>query len=305
MRDRPFRFGVVATPQGGGGQWRSTAQRVAELGYSTLLMPDGLQLLAPLPSLATAAAVADLRVGTFVLAGPLRPPRSAAWEAHSLTVLTDGRFELGIGIGIGIGTGVPAVRQSAERLGLPCGSAAERLAQVEETIDHLRELDGATHTPVLIAAGGPRARALAAAKADIVTLAADRSPPATRSRRWQTICANRPAIGPVTSSSPSPSSWHRSSSCSPTGDGRQDRSGPEGCGTGPRRGRPGRRHRQNSSASYPAPASGPFPPIVVNTAPPRAKNSCATPGNPMINRNSTIGAHGRTLAASWRDAGER
>jgi probable F420-dependent oxidoreductase len=166
MSDRKFRFGVVATPQQGGSPWRSTARRVAELGYDTLLMPDGLQLLSPFPSLAVAATVTDLRVGTFVLAAPLRPPRLAAWEAHSMSVLTEGRFELGIG------TGRPAVRQFAQQLGLHYGSAAERLAQLDQTIDHLRELDAPAHTPVLIAAGGPRARALAAAKADIITLAA-------------------------------------------------------------------------------------------------------------------------------------
>jgi alkanesulfonate monooxygenase SsuD/methylene tetrahydromethanopterin reductase-like flavin-dependent oxidoreductase (luciferase family) len=165
MSDRKFRFGVVATPQQGSQEWRSTARRVAELGYCTLLMPDGLQLLSPFPSLAMAATVTDLRVGTFVLAGPLRPARSAAWEAHSLSVLTGGRFELGIG------TGRPEVRQSAQELGLRYGSAAERLAQVGQTIDRLRELDGSAHTPVLMAAGGPKARALAATKADIITLA--------------------------------------------------------------------------------------------------------------------------------------
>jgi len=115
MSDHRFRFGVVATPQDGD-QWRATAQRVAELGYSTLLMPDGLQLLSPFPALATAAATAEVRVGTFVLAAPLRPPRSAAWEAHSLTVLTGGRFEFGIG------TGLPrAATQAAQELACPCG----------------------------------------------------------------------------------------------------------------------------------------------------------------------------------------
>ncbi len=166
MSDHRFRFGVVATPQDGD-QWRTTAHRVAELGYATLLMPDGLQLLSPFPALAAAAATADVRVGTFVLAAPLRPPRSAAWEAHSLTVLTGGRFEFGIG------TGLPhATIQAAQEFGLPLRSGAERLAAVSETIDHLHTLDGDTHTPVLMAAGGPRARALAAEKADIVTLAA-------------------------------------------------------------------------------------------------------------------------------------
>jgi len=167
MAERTFRFGVVAVPQGGSEQWRSTARRVEELGYSTLLMPDGLQLLSPVPALAVAASVTTrLRVGTFVLASPLRPPRLAAWDVHSLSVLLDGRFELGIG------TGRPeAVKQAVELLGLPNGSGAQRLAQAEQTIDYLRELDGDRHTPVMVAAAGPKARALAAAKADIVTLA--------------------------------------------------------------------------------------------------------------------------------------
>ena len=164
---RPFRFGVVGAPHGGAAAWRELVARVADRGYTSLLMPDGMQLPAPFPALATAAALAPLRVGTFVLAAPLRPPGSAAWEAHTMSVLTDGRFELGIG------TGRPAVQEWTHELGLPWGSPAERLAQVGAMVDRLRELDGdERRTPVLMAVGGPRARALAAAKADIVTIAA-------------------------------------------------------------------------------------------------------------------------------------
>jgi|SRR5579875_1342657 len=166
MTGRAFRFAVQATAQDHE-QWLATARRTEELGYSTLLMPDGMQLLSPLPALAMAAgATGSLRVGTFVLASPLRPPRLAAWDAHTLSVLTGGRFELGIG------TGLPQVaQQAADLLGQPAASGAERLAQAEQTIDDLRMLDGGQHTPVLMAAAGPRARAVAAAKADIVTLA--------------------------------------------------------------------------------------------------------------------------------------
>jgi len=161
-----FRFAAQATP-GNGQQWLDTATRAEELGYSTLLMPDGMQVLSPMPALALAAgATTTLRVGTFVLASPLRPPRMAAWDAHTLSVLTGGRFEMGIGTGHS-----EVVRQSVELLGQPATTSAGRLALAEQTIDHLRELDGAEHTPVLMAAGGPKARAVAAAKADIVTLA--------------------------------------------------------------------------------------------------------------------------------------
>jgi alkanesulfonate monooxygenase SsuD/methylene tetrahydromethanopterin reductase-like flavin-dependent oxidoreductase (luciferase family) len=68
MSDRPFRFAVQSTPQDGP-QWLATARRAEELGYATLMMPDGMHLLSPLPALALAAgATSSLRVGTFVLA---------------------------------------------------------------------------------------------------------------------------------------------------------------------------------------------------------------------------------------------
>jgi probable F420-dependent oxidoreductase len=163
-----FRFGVVAAAAQGAAAWRETARRAEELGYSTLLSPDNLHMPSPTASLAVAAAVTTtLRVGSFVLASPLRTARAAAWEAHSLTTMTDGRFELGLG------TGLPSMREQAEELGLPYGNGQERLDSISETIDHVRRLDGDdAHTPVMLAAGGPKARRLAAAKADIVTLAA-------------------------------------------------------------------------------------------------------------------------------------
>jgi alkanesulfonate monooxygenase SsuD/methylene tetrahydromethanopterin reductase-like flavin-dependent oxidoreductase (luciferase family) len=161
----PFRFGAVAAPRGPGDQWLATARRVAELGYSSLLTPDGTQLHSPFPALAAAATAAPgLTVGTFVLAAPLRPPRSAAWEAHSLAQLTDGRFEFGIG------TGRPDARAEAEAFGLPWGSGADRLALMREAVVRFRELD--QRTPVLVAAAGPKAIAFAAEHADIVALAA-------------------------------------------------------------------------------------------------------------------------------------
>lgn len=188
MTTKAFRFAVQAVPQDGK-QWLATARRAEELGYSTLLMPDGMQLPSPLPALALAAgATTSLRVGTFVLASPLRAPHLAAWDAHTLSLLTDGRFELGIG------TGRPEVaEQSVRLLGQPKTTVAQRLASVERTIDELRALDGERHTPVLMAAGGPRARAVAAAKADIVTLAV--GPEASREEVARLTAGIREAAG--------------------------------------------------------------------------------------------------------------
>lgn len=174
MVDRNFRFGVVAAPRAAStgnpdvDTWRRTARRAEELGYSTLLMPDGLQLPSVAPSLAVAAeATTELHVGSFVMASVLRPPRMIAYEANSLSALTGGRFELGLG------TGNPAViEQATEQLGYAKATGPQRLAKVGESIEHLRALDGDQRTPVLVAAGGPKARELAAAKADSVTIAA-------------------------------------------------------------------------------------------------------------------------------------
>jgi alkanesulfonate monooxygenase SsuD/methylene tetrahydromethanopterin reductase-like flavin-dependent oxidoreductase (luciferase family) len=170
---KPFRFAAQTAPRDAE-QWLGTARQAEALGYATLLMPDGLQLLSPMPALAMAAgATTTLHVGNFVLASSLRAPRLAAWDAHTISVLTGGRFELGIGAGL------PHVAErGVELLGNQPTTAGQRLALVGQTIDELRVLDGGSHTPVLMAAGGPRSRAVAAAKADTITLAG--GPLATR-----------------------------------------------------------------------------------------------------------------------------
>jgi alkanesulfonate monooxygenase SsuD/methylene tetrahydromethanopterin reductase-like flavin-dependent oxidoreductase (luciferase family) len=164
---RPFRFGVVAPLTTDLPTWRDRVRRIADSGYSTLLMPDVPHWHpAPGPTLAVAATLADLRVGTWVYASPLRPAWSTAWEAHSLSVLTDGRFEMGVG------TGRPGIEDELRELGMPVVPPSERLARVRETVTALRDLDGPDlHTPVVMAVRGPKAQALAAELADTVTFA--------------------------------------------------------------------------------------------------------------------------------------
>jgi alkanesulfonate monooxygenase SsuD/methylene tetrahydromethanopterin reductase-like flavin-dependent oxidoreductase (luciferase family) len=165
---RPLRFGVVAPIRTDLPAWRDQVRRIADSGYSTLLMPDVPQWQpAPGPTLAVAATLADLRVGTWVYASPLRPPWSMAWEAHSLSVLTEGRFEMGIG------TGRPGIEDELRQLGLPVVTPGERLSQVRDAVTSLRDLDGPDlHTPVVMAVRGPKARALAVDVADTVTFVA-------------------------------------------------------------------------------------------------------------------------------------
>ena len=164
---RRFRFGVVAPLRTELPAWRDQVRRIADSGFSTLLMPDVQQWQpAPGPTLAVAATLADLRVGTWMYASPLRTSWSVAWEAHSLSVLTEGRFELGIG------TGRPGIEDELRELGLPVVSPGQRLSQVRKAVTSLRELDGPDlRTPVVMAVRGPKAQALAADLADTVTFA--------------------------------------------------------------------------------------------------------------------------------------
>jgi alkanesulfonate monooxygenase SsuD/methylene tetrahydromethanopterin reductase-like flavin-dependent oxidoreductase (luciferase family) len=181
---RPFRFGVVAPVLTDLPTWRDRVRRIADSGYSTLLMPDVLQWQpAPAPTLAIAAALTDLRVGTWVYASPLRPAWSTAWEAHPMSLLTEGRFEMGIG------TGRPGIEDELRELGMPVSPPRERLAQVRETVATLRDLDGPdVHTPVVMAIRGPNAQALAVEVADT-----------SRSQRLRAILAPTSAVWQGTS----------------------------------------------------------------------------------------------------------
>lgn len=164
---RPFRFGVLAPLTTDVAAWRDQVRRFADSGFSTVLMPDFPQSQpAPAPVLAAAAHLTDLRVGTWVYASPLRPSWSTAWEAHSLSVLTEGRFEMGIG------TGRPGIEDELRARGVPELPRSERLTQVREVVTMLRDLDGPDrHTPVVMAVHGPKARSLAADVADTVAFA--------------------------------------------------------------------------------------------------------------------------------------
>src|ERR1700686_4918182 len=74
-----------------------------------------------------------VRIGTWVCASPLRMPWGMAWEAHSLSVLTEGRFEMGIG------TGRPGIEDELRQVGHSSGDAGrERLAHLGVGVGHAR-----------------------------------------------------------------------------------------------------------------------------------------------------------------------
>jgi probable F420-dependent oxidoreductase len=176
---RQFRFGVVAANATSGEEWLNKARRVESLGYSTLVMPDGLKYsLAPLPALAAAAAVTTtLRLGTYVIANDYRNPVLLAKDSATLDFLSGGRFELGIG------AGRPDAANDNRTLGIPFDSGAVRLDRLSESLASIKSLLAADENaeidprpvqrprpPILVAGSGKRMLQLAAREADIVAL---------------------------------------------------------------------------------------------------------------------------------------
>ncbi|MEQ7123674.1 LLM class flavin-dependent oxidoreductase [Actinopolymorpha sp. B11F2] len=163
MTDRPFRFGIVGVPADLPSM-TSLARRVEGLGYDTLVSPDPQGELDPMTTLAAAAAVTTtLHVGTFVAVERFRERRMLAWQARSLTSLTDGRFELGLG------TGRPDAATRSAEMGREFGSVGARVERLGRTLAYLRQQPG--RPKLLAAASGPRMLTLAAREADTVTMA--------------------------------------------------------------------------------------------------------------------------------------
>jgi probable F420-dependent oxidoreductase len=185
---RGFRFAVLVKNVLNRQEWWAKAQRIQELGYSTLLMPDHItRHLAGMPALMAAAdATTTLRVSSFVNANDYRNPVLLAKEAVTLDVLSDGRFDLALGTGW--------YTPDYEMLGIRLDAPADRVSRLAESVELIKRLwtedkvdhagrwysvRGATvmprpvqrpHPPILIGANGPKMLRLAAQHADIVSI---------------------------------------------------------------------------------------------------------------------------------------
>ena len=188
MTNKAFRFGVVTAGHATRSSWIALAQRVEELGYSTLLVPDVLGTpLAALTALTVAAiATTKLRVGSFVCVNDYRHPALLAREIATLDLLSDGRVELGLGAG--------NWQHEYQQLGIPFDKAGVRVSRFAEglsiitaflssetvnfsgeyyTTTELRPIPKPVqqpHPPILIGSSGRRMLTLAAREADIILL---------------------------------------------------------------------------------------------------------------------------------------
>lgn len=167
-------------------------RRAERLGYHTVFAADHLGIAAPFPVLVAAAAATDrLRVGTLVLNAPFWNPALLAREIATTDVLTDGRLEVGLGAG--------HMKWEFDEADIPWRPFGARSARLEETITALARRFAADghpeqaelreafsvpvlrpvqrrgfggHGPPLIVGGtGDRVLRIAAAHADIVSIA--------------------------------------------------------------------------------------------------------------------------------------
>jgi probable F420-dependent oxidoreductase len=191
-RDRKFRFGVMCSHASSAADFRNKARTAEALGYSTLFVPDHFidHPLAPMPAMATAAAVTDeLRIGSLVLGNDYKHPVVLAREAATLDLLSDGRLELGLGAGwmtadydkAGLELDRPGVRidRLAESIAILKGLMADRPFTFHGKHYTVTDLDGQPkplqqpHPPLIIGGGGPTILALAAREAAIVGINAN------------------------------------------------------------------------------------------------------------------------------------
>ncbi len=181
----PFRFGVELKTPLSGLTWAQTAQRVEELGFSNLVVPDHFDdQLAVGPALAAAAAATStLRLSALVYGNDYRHPVMVAKEVATLDVLSGGRMDLGLGAGW--------KRVDYDEAGLPYDPPGVRIDRMVESLQIIRRLfedgpvtfEGEHYTtngleglpkpvqspvPVVIGGGGRRMLHLAGRHADIV-----------------------------------------------------------------------------------------------------------------------------------------
>ncbi len=186
---RPFRF--LAEPSGiiDGKTLAELARHAEAIGIDTLVKSDHLlDLLAPIPAMATIAAATDrLRISAFVFNNDLRHPAVLAQDLATLDVLSGGRLDIGLGAGWN--------EPEYKAIGLPFDPVGVRVSRMEESIAVLKgllgdgpfsfqgkhytitEMDGQPkpiqrpHPPFFIGGGGRRTLTVAGREADIISLA--------------------------------------------------------------------------------------------------------------------------------------
>ena len=187
--ERKIRFATQSGGQPTGAEWLARANRLEDIGYATLSMPDHMVggAWSNMPALGAAAAVTTkLRLGNLVLDNDFRNPVVLAREFATLDVISNGRVEIGLGAGwfdrdyqstgIRFDRGRIRVARLAEAVTLMKRVLTEDEVSFEGTYYRTVKSECRPKSvqqprpPILIAAGGPQILELAGREADIVAV---------------------------------------------------------------------------------------------------------------------------------------
>ena len=192
-RERPFRFGLNGLEWGKAGgidpskrEWLRRISRDAEsAGYDIITFADHVMpLMTPLiPALCAAEATKRIRFGTLVLNNDFWHPVLLARDVAAISLLTDGRFELGLGAGhakpeydaMGLPFDPPGTRVARLREAVPLIQAMVRGESVTARGEHYSLTEASSGAPpcavpLLIGGNGRNVLTLAGQSADIVGL---------------------------------------------------------------------------------------------------------------------------------------
>ena len=170
MTLRSPRFGIILNARGSVRDVIDDVRRAADVGFDTILITAHLGLMFPLASLAPiAAAVPWVRVGTCVLNSAFYQPALLSRELTSIASMLGGRLEIGFGSG--------CAADEFAMAGLAFPTPEQRLRLLTEHVDEIRSAFGHPSRslqapPIMIVGGGDRLLAMAARKADIITIGA-------------------------------------------------------------------------------------------------------------------------------------
>jgi probable F420-dependent oxidoreductase len=172
MATRPMRFAAILCTPGSMADLIDQARSAVGSGCDVVLLPDHVGWVAPLPSLvAVAAAVPSVRVGNCVLNTAFYRPALLARDLAAVDSAIGGRLEIGLGAGY--------VAEEFATVGLRFPAPSERMQLLDEHVQQIRATfadPNFTPTPIqqappiMIGAGGDKMLALAARKADIVSI---------------------------------------------------------------------------------------------------------------------------------------
>jgi probable F420-dependent oxidoreductase len=131
---RPFRFGIQLKNANSADEWRATARKAEDLGYSTLFIPDHFDdAWSPTVPLTVAAeATTTLNVGALVYDNDYRHPLVLARDVAAMDVLSSGRVEFGIGAGW--------MTTDYEQSGIALDPPKVRIDRMEEALEVMHRL---------------------------------------------------------------------------------------------------------------------------------------------------------------------